>query len=193
MTEESLKHNTSENIDRLFGNINNVFGYLSYGRLQWYGTVIDIFIDQSGIDLTGKCIADVGCATGHALKYIHDEYNPGDLFGFDYSKAVLKWARQVLPEAKFKFHDLDNPLKKKFDVIMALEVFEHLYNPELVLANLLDALEVGGMLFLTVPDGETDDYFFGHINFWTMDEFESFCGAKHIGQLDDILLAVVVK
>lgn len=192
MTEEAFKHNTPENIDSLFGDINYVIEYLLHGRLQWYGEVIDIFVDRAGVDLTGKRIADVGCATGHALKYIHGNHNPAALFGFDYSKEALKWARKVLPEAKFKFHDLDNPLKEKFDLIMAFEVFEHLYHPELVLANLLDALEDGGMLFLTVPDGETDG-FYGHINFWTIDEFKSFCDAEYIGQLDDVLLAIVVK
>lgn len=192
MTEESFKHNTPENVDRLFANPSYIHEYLSHGRLQWYGTVIDIFVERSGIDLTGKRIADVGCATGHALKYIYDEYSPGELFGFDYSKEALKRARKVLPEAKFRFHNLDDQLKGKFDLIVALEVFEHLYHPELVLENLLDALEDDGMLFLTVPNGATDEWY-GHIHKWTIDEFKKFASAQHIERLDDVLLAIVMK
>jgi len=190
--EDGLQHNMPEAYDGRYADINFVFSYLSDGRLQWYGEVIEAFVEKSGIDLTGKRIADVGCGLGNALRYIYNNYDPGELFGFDFSKAALEWARQVLPEAKFKVHDLDNPLKGKYDVIMALEVFEHLCNPELVLQNLLDSLNDGGMLFVTVPDGKTDGWF-GHINFWTMSELEEFFGTKHVGQLDDILLGVVIK
>lgn len=190
---EAHEHNTPENMDALYSDINYVFSYVGRGgRLEWYEQAVDSFIELTAIDLTSKRVADAGCATGHALRHVYTAYHPAEAWGFDYSKEALKWARKILPEGKFRFHHLEKPLKEKFDLIISFEVFEHLYNPELVLKNLLDALEDGGMLFLTVPDA--DQWRWGlHINHWTLDEFEAFCGAKHIGRLGDTLLAVVVK
>ena len=192
MTEKALEHNTPENIDALFSDINYVIRYLSCGRLEWYGTVIRKFVEKSKIDLDGKRIADAGCATGNALRYIYDKHNPGELFGFDYSAEALKWARMVLPEATFVVHDLENPIEMKFDLVLCFQTLEHLRRPKLVLDNLLDTLEDGGMLFLTVPDGAIDGFAL-HINRWTISELEEFIGEKHIGRLGDVLMGIVIK
>ena len=192
MTEEALEHNTPENVDALFSDLNYVIKYLSCGRLGWYGTVIDLFVEKSKIDLVGKRIADAGCATGNALRYIYDKHSPGELFGFDYSAEALKWARLLLPEATFAVRDLEDPIEMKFDLVLCFQTLEHLRYPKLVLDNLLDTLVDGGMLFLTVPDGATDGWY-GHISKWAIQEFEGFTGAQHIWRLDDVILAVVVK
>ena len=192
MTLEAIEHNSQENLNMLWDDLNYVYKYLSNGRYEWYQTIIDSFIKVTGIDLSGKRIADAGCASGNALRYIHDNHSPDSLTGFDFSPNALMWARLLLPNAAFITHDIEKPLKMKFDVIMCFQTLEHLSQPGLALENLMDALEDGGSLFLTVPDGATDSYV-GHINRWTMPEFEKFAGAQHIGQLDNVILAVVVK
>ncbi len=192
MTVEALEHNLHENVNELWADLNNVYKYLTDGRLGWYGEVIEAFIKNAGVDFTGKKIADVGCATGNALRYIHDKYAPDSLTGFDYSENALKWARMLLPDAKFKEHDIEKPLRMKFDVILSFQTLEHLRQPERALSNLRAALKVDGVLLLTVPDGAVDG-FFGHINRWTMNEFVEFTGAQHVGYIDDVLLAVVAK
>ena len=188
----AIEHNLPENVNNWLGDLNNVYKYLSGGRLQWYGEVIEAFIKNAGVDFAGKKIADVGCAAGNALRYIHDKHSPGSLTGFDRSSKVLRWARYLLPDATFKTHDIEKPLKMKFDIILSLQVLEHLNHPKRALSNLMDALNAGGMLLLTVPDGMTDGWV-GHINRWTMKEFVEFTGAQHMGHLDDVLMVAVEK
>ena len=192
MTLDAIEHNSPENVNTWWADLNNVYKYVSDGRLEWYGKTIDALIAKIGINLSGKRIADAGCAAGNALRHINDSCSPASLTGFDRSSNALRWARILLPDAKFITHDIEKPLKMKFDAIMCFQTLEHLSQPGLALENLMDALEDGGSLFLTVPDGATDSYV-GHINRWTMPEFEKFTGAKHIGLLDDVILAVVVK
>lgn len=189
---DAYEHNTADNFDKLYADVHWVFDYLAHGRFEWYGDVIKNFVLQTGIDFAGKSVADIGCGLGIALRYISYNYGPDSLWGFDYSKEALKWARKVLPTATFKKHNIEKPFNMKFDVIIALEVLEHLPKPELCYKNMLDALADGGMAFLTVPDGKVDRWE-GHINRWTLEEFREFAGAKYVGRLDDVLLAIVVK
>jgi len=189
---DPYEHNTASNSDKRYADINWVFGYLAKGRLEWYGEVIEIFVLQSGIDFAGKSVADIGCGLGLALRHIDYSYGPDSLWGFDFSKEALKWARRVLPNATLKKHDIEKPLNMKFDVIISLETLEHLHKPELCYKNMMDALVDGGTAFLTVPDGRHGRWE-GHINNWTLEEFREFTGAEYIGRLDDVLLAIVVK
>jgi 2-polyprenyl-3-methyl-5-hydroxy-6-metoxy-1,4-benzoquinol methylase len=189
---DAYEHNTASNMDKLYSDVHWVFEYVAHGRFEWYGEVIKHFVLQTGIDFAGKRIADFGCGLGIALRYISYNYGADSLWGFDYSKEALKWARKVLPTATFKKHDLEKPINMKFDVIISLETLEHLHNPELGYKNMMDTLVDGGVAFLTVPDCKLFKYA-GHINNWTFDEFREFANTKYIGRLDDILLAIVVK
>lgn len=192
MTDAGLFHNTPENMDQLYGSPNFLSGYLSTERIAWYGEVIRIFVDEANVDFSQKSIADVGCGTGHALKYIHENYDYGHLYGYDYSPVALEIARETLPTAKFVFHDLNEPIDEDFDVIIGLETFEHLYYPARVLKNVRDALRPDGLIFLTVPDGEVDG-FIGHINRWNIQEWMDFSGAIAVGILKDILWGILEK
>jgi 2-polyprenyl-3-methyl-5-hydroxy-6-metoxy-1,4-benzoquinol methylase len=189
---DASEHNTVSASDKRYSDVNWVFDYLAHGRFEWYGDVIRLFVSRAGIDFAGKSVADIGCGLGVALRYISYNYGADNLWGFDYSKEALKWARRVLPSATFKKHDIEKPLNMKFDVIISLEVLEHLHKPELGYKNMMDTLVDGGTAFLTVPDAKLDS-FGGHINHWTLEEFREFTGAKHMGQLDDMLLAIVVR
>lgn len=189
---DPYEHNTVGNSDARYSDVNWVFDYLAHGRFEWYGDIIKRFVLQTGIDFAGKRIADFGCGLGVALRYISYNYGVDSLWGFDYSNEALKWARKVLPSATFKKHDLEKPINMKFDVIISLEVLEHLHKPELCYKNMMDTLVDGGTAFLTVPDAGYGKWP-GHINHWRLDEFREFLGAKYIGRLADVLLAIVVK
>lgn len=72
-----------------------------------------------------KSVVDVGCGTGTWLKvfakYIGDDYLGVD--GNYVDRNLL-----MIPENKFRTHDLRTPLtlNKKFDLVVSLEVAEHL-------------------------------------------------------------------
>lgn len=192
MTDAELRHNTPGNMNRLYGDPKFLSSYLSAKRIAWYGKWIGLLVNETNIDFNRKKIADVGCGTGHALKYIHDNYDHGNLYGYDYSSVALEIARETLPTARFVLHDLDEPLDEDFDVIIGFKTFEHLYHPVKVLDNVRNALRSDGLIFLVVPDGEVD-HFAGHINRWDIEEWRDFSGAVSVGRLDKILWGILEK
>lgn len=180
MSKSALSHNTPENVNRLFSDQGYVKRYLSNERLAWYGEMIDLFADEAGIDFRNRQIADVGCGTGHALKYVHDNFDHGPLFGYDYSVVALKIARKTLPIGQFVLHDISIPLNRMFDIILGLELFEHLHKPLVVLDNLRAAIHNDGLIFLAIPEGSQDRYA-GHIHKWTINDWMEFSGASIAG------------
>lgn len=193
VTNEALLHNTPENINKLFSDPQYVDDYYCTSeRLERYGEAIRLFVDEANVDFEKKRIADVGCGTGHALKYIHDNYKHGPLYGYDYSSAVLKIAKETLPIANYVLHDLDEPLDKDFDIIIGFQVFEHLHHPSIVLKNIRGALKSDGLIFLTIPNGMING-FFGHINKWLLQEWMDFSGASVAGIVDDFIWGILEK
>ena len=121
MIEKKLLHNTPENINKLFSDPKYISDYLCKERLAWYGEMIRLFVDEANVDFKHRKIADIGCGTGHALKYIHDNYSHGLLYGYDYSSKVLEIAKEILPYTYFLLHDLSEPLYNDFDIIIGLK------------------------------------------------------------------------
>ncbi len=75
--------------------------------------------------ISPKSVVDVGCGTGEFLS-IFKEYGIEDIFGIDGKWVNIKKLR--IPENSFLAADLEKPLKldRKFDLVVSLEVAEHL-------------------------------------------------------------------
>ncbi len=167
-----IHHNTQERMNELYSDAEMVNAYLSPNRLKFYEQVVKLLLER-GICYNGKRIADVGCGTGHLLRYIHDNFNPSSLTGFEYSEAALRVARTVLPDAEFHYLDIYEGTNLKFDIVFCVETLEHLLFPSKALKNLIDMISKSGVALLTVPDGRIDT-FEGHINFWSPESWEVF-------------------
>jgi SAM-dependent methyltransferase len=101
-------------------------------------------------------LLDVGCGTGGFLKFV--SANGFRAYGFDASKAQVEHARTLFPDVrcassvKAYLELLDQPVLK-FDFITLWDVFEHIQNPVPFLQQLAGALQPGGNLFISVPNG----------------------------------------
>ena len=168
----SLEHNSQAKMNDFFSNPNMLKEYLEPSRLQFYDNIVQLLYDE-GINLNGRSLADVGCGTGHLLKYINNKMTPSLNAGYDFSVAALTVAKSVFPNAKYQIQDLYNLLPQSYDVILCTEVLEHLLYPEDVITNLINRLNPSGILFLTVPNGRLDSYY-GHINFWSPESWQVF-------------------
>jgi 2-polyprenyl-3-methyl-5-hydroxy-6-metoxy-1,4-benzoquinol methylase len=99
-----------------------------------------------------KTILDFGCGEGFFLKGMKDRGLSGkEILGLDIRKESLERAKKRVPEYDFRQLDLFqiNPDKFRFDLVMAVEVLEHLYEPETYLKRLV-SLSAKNVLF-TVP------------------------------------------
>lgn len=198
-------HNTKEGLNAFYSDPRKVKGYLEPARIEFYKNVI-AFCEKSNIDLNKKKIIDVGCGTGHMLKYINSKYNVVSLVGFEYSSEAIKVARVTCPNAVYYEGDitnetivLDDSHKGLYDVLFCLEVLEHLHHPDRALNCCLDLVQKGGCVIVTVPNGRKDA-FLVHINFWSPESWEVFveknCEAAsfRVGQLSsNINYAIIYK
>lgn len=85
--------------------------------------------------LNVKKILDLGCGEGFIVKYLISKNKDLSIEGIDINEQVIETARQLCPNAVFRKGDIcniDYP-DKSFDLILGIEVLEHLVNPEIVI------------------------------------------------------------
>ena len=100
------------------------------------------------------CILDVGCGNGHLVNYLLSlGYNA---YGTDASEKGIAIARQTNAE-RFFVQDLSSDELPEqlqglhIDTITAIEVIEHLYNPEAFVNFCKNSLAPGGELIISTP------------------------------------------
>jgi SAM-dependent methyltransferase len=105
-------------------------------------------------------VLDIGCrAHCNAVRYFHKRGM--NSFGFDIGEnAKLAWDNCEFKN-NLKIHDAHNkfPYDVKFDLITISHTLEHCHTPEVVLKNIYDSLNTGGVVFGVVPvEAETDNH-----------------------------------
>lgn len=150
--------------------------YLSDKRIGFFVELLNI-VQQTGLSVTDKTIADMGCGTGFLLRLLAESDKPLKLVGYDTNQDMNALARAMCPDADIVDGDIHG-LNTHFDVIFCTEVLEHLIDPGTALQILLQHLHVGGKLVLTVPDGRLNQEpagekrhdgtaYWGHVHFWS--------------------------
>ncbi|MDJ0851485.1 MAG: class I SAM-dependent methyltransferase [Myxococcota bacterium] len=93
-------------------------------------------------------ILDVGCGTGHTTASLR---RFGPVVGVDLGSEALRRARErSLPVARSSASPLPVP-SQRFDVVVALDVLEHLDDDVGAAREILRSLAPGGLLVATVP------------------------------------------
>ncbi len=93
-------------------------------------------------------VLDIGCgssAIGYALK----EAGFTNLFAVEIDEEARKNALPIYQEVKHSIEDFQG---KTFDLVLLLDVIEHLPNPEEFLKSVAKMLNPGGVLLLSVPN-----------------------------------------
>lgn len=99
---------------------------------------------------TGKHVLDIGCRDGTLTKY----FTTGNtVVGLDIDRHMLAKAEKTLG-IKTAVIDLNSEwnLNDKYDVIVAAEVVEHLYYPDIVFQKVKAHLKPAGMFIGSVPN-----------------------------------------
>ncbi len=95
-------------------------------------------------------LLDVGCGAGSLLQAAHD--NGWDAQGIDVSASAVSYARNLGFEV---FHGELSEAKLangQFDVITAVEILEHLFDPVATVNEIHRLLRPGGLFWLTTPN-----------------------------------------
>lgn len=106
-------------------------------------------------DINSKCdLLDFGAGSGNLIKYIYNSGFKGNFFGAD----IMAAPREVPEDVIWIKTDLNYPLDLKdnlFDLIISIEVIEHLENPRDTFREFYRLLRPGGKLVVTTPNQES--------------------------------------
>lgn len=127
--------------------------YLSASRVQ--GWLIDRFFRTVGRVLNGlapRSVLEVGCGAGHSTRRLRDMLPTGvAMEASDVLPENIARARRIAPDVPARvesIYELDRP-DRSVDVVVCMEVLEHLDEPRRALAELARVARVGAVL--TVP------------------------------------------
>jgi SAM-dependent methyltransferase len=127
--------------------------------------------------LQGRCVLDYGCGDGALLNWICRRVGPtGQADGYDPNPYARDFARQQLAlrgqEAQL-FASTAGMAGCTYDVVISAEVIEHVYEPELLLAEIRRLLKPGGRAVITTPIRLTErPEDSNHIREWFPGEFQ---------------------
>jgi len=126
---------------------------------------------------------DLGCGVGHILRILPSGF---EVFGVDYSTESLALAQSHLPDKTRLLNTSAYALpfrNRSFDLIICLEVLEHLDDDDRAVAEIARILRPNGHLITSVPGS----YYFpeyrelmGHFRHYTPDSFSSLLERHHL-------------
>lgn len=94
-------------------------------------------------------ILDLACATGGSMRFLSDY---GDIRGVDISAETIRLCRQRGIDTIVQGDALSLPFASAgFDVVLALDAFEHFEDDSRAMAEVQRVLKPGGLLVATVP------------------------------------------
>lgn len=95
---------------------------------------------------------EIGCGTGFVTHALENAFPDLDCYASEVFVEGLKYARARLSKTfLFQMDARKIPFKNEFDGIGAFDVLEHVFEDELVLNQIYQALKPDGCLILTVP------------------------------------------
>lgn len=100
-------------------------------------------------------VLEVGCGAGTTLGWLREEHHADHVVGIEIAQSAAEKARVFADQVYcFDFESQDLPAdESKFDLILCLDVLEHMVDPWAVIDRLATHyLETGGTLIVSLPN-----------------------------------------
>lgn len=162
--------------------------YTEFKQIQNHGYLWPAVLDELHRLATPPVrVLDAGCGSGAFSKTLHDDLGCA-VYGCDLSESGIALARENAPGCRFEllslYDDFVENFGTQFDLVVSVEVVEHLYDPRSFVTRVREALTTRGVFVLTTPyhgylknliiaaSGRCDAHYNplnkgGHIKFWS--------------------------
>lgn len=140
----------------------NIIGFGNQ-KLEYYKDILikankglheDIFVQISKVLPRGSKILDFGCGEGALSLRLKD--NGYDVVAVDMNKEDFKPSNIEFIQLDFNnsiaVKEFTDKYREKFDLVLGIEVIEHLHNPWAYIANLKEFVKPNGFILVTTPN-----------------------------------------
>lgn len=110
---------------------------------------LHFLLDVANFDVKGKSILEIGCSTGYVLNELR--LRGADVCGCEPGPSALTAVKRYGLKVKQVFFEPDL-FEEKFDLVIHLNVLEHIINPVDFLKDITKVLKAGGFMFVGLPD-----------------------------------------
>ena len=146
------------------------YGFTDDGASHMHRHLLPPIFALSGNLGPGQRVLDVGCGNGFtAGRFLA---RGCDVVGIDLSPSGIALARKAYPKGRFEVAPadefiLENLLCQPFDVVISMEVVEHLYAPRSYAQGCFRALRPGGRFICSTPyHGYSKNLILAALNKW---------------------------
>lgn len=165
------KRNTRRAYDRVYADPKLLAEYLGDARLRFYDEVA-----EHCEALRPRRVLDLGCGSGEFLRVLHQRLELEVVVGVDHSASAIRRARETVPGGRFFARRISRlQPRAEYDLVVLMEVLEHLRRPQDALRVALNFCSDDGHVLVTVPDGDQDAWE-GHVHFWNEPELQALLG-----------------
>ena len=149
----STRFSTKEHFNKIFTNSKKPHSnFLKSGKKIGKKDKVIINIIKS-FNIKNKNCVDIGPGDGRWTSFLKN-FNPSNLIGIDFSEEVLKKNRQICDQILLtNIQNEKLALKSNnIDLILCLEVLEHLTFPNFFISELMRVLKPGSIAIFTIPN-----------------------------------------
>jgi SAM-dependent methyltransferase len=98
-------------------------------------------------------LLEVGTGSGFLLSFLEVKYPKAILNGLEYDDRLVELTKSKLKQANVKQGNAEDFIfENKFDIIVSLQVIEHLYNPNKMINSVKNNLNKNGVFIFTTPN-----------------------------------------
>jgi len=183
-----------------------------YWKTRLFDEVMKKINEHSNDDKGRKLkLLDIGCGSGHYASYIQKNFENIEVTAADANESCLEFLRNMNKDVKCFRLDCNSPkdFKKfdtKFDIILLIEVIEHLEKPKQVIENVKRIMNKNGILIVATPNSNIlwkitnfcwsktlskRDYTKQHVNEFRFHEIEKLLRSAGFDVIDKKTLFVV--
>jgi 2-polyprenyl-3-methyl-5-hydroxy-6-metoxy-1,4-benzoquinol methylase len=132
-----------------FGNFRNT-EYKGIQELAAYNLHSDVFRKLEPFLKKGFQVLDFGCGQGAFSQRLTDAGMIVDVCDLNIDQVKANVNRKY--KLDLNAQDIPSSIPQKYDVIVALEIIEHLQNPWKYISDCISLLKEGGIIVLTMPN-----------------------------------------